>query len=61
MNSKNKIFRDLYRRINEFKRGYQPRSNLVKHENCDLLADSNIIIWQKDYFSQLLNVCKCGF
>jgi hypothetical protein len=27
--SKNKIIRDLYRGINEFKMGYQPRSNLV--------------------------------
>jgi hypothetical protein len=57
MNSKNKNIRDLYRRINEFKRGYQPRSNLVKDEKGDLLADSHIILnrW-KNYFSQLLNV-----
>jgi Fe-S cluster assembly ATPase SufC len=39
-NSKNKNFRDLYRGINDFKRGYQPRNNLVKNENFDLLADS---------------------
>jgi hypothetical protein len=39
-NSKNKSIRDLYRGINDFKRGYQPRSNLVKDENGDLLADS---------------------
>jgi hypothetical protein len=57
MNSKNKNIRDLYRGINEFKRGYQPRSNLVKDENGDMLADSNNIVngW-KSYFSQLLNV-----
>jgi hypothetical protein len=30
MNSKNKNIRDLYRRINEFKWGYQLRNNLVK-------------------------------
>jgi hypothetical protein len=56
MNNKNKNIRDLYRRINEFKRGYHPRSNLVKDENGDL-ADSNTIVnrW-KSYFSQLLNV-----
>jgi predicted nucleic acid-binding protein len=43
--------------INEFKRGYQPRSNLVRDENGDLLADSNTIVnrW-KSYFSQLLDV-----
>jgi hypothetical protein len=40
MNSKNKNIRDLYRGINEFKRGYQPRSNLVKDENGDLLVDN---------------------
>jgi hypothetical protein len=39
-NIKNKNIRDLYRGINEFKRGYQPRSNLVKDENGDLLAHS---------------------
>jgi hypothetical protein len=39
-NSKNKNIRDLYRGINEFKRGYQQRNNLVKDENGDLLADS---------------------
>jgi hypothetical protein len=28
-NSKNKNIRDVYRGINKFKNGYQPRSNLV--------------------------------
>jgi hypothetical protein len=57
MNSKNKNIRDLYRRINGFKRSYQPRNNLVKDENGDLLADShNILNGWKNYFSQLLNV-----
>jgi hypothetical protein len=57
MNSKNKNIRDLYRGINEFKRGYQLRSNLVKDENSDLLADShNILNRQKSYLSHLLNV-----
>jgi hypothetical protein len=39
--TKNKVknIRDLYRGINKFKRGYQPRSNLVKDENGDVLAD----------------------
>jgi hypothetical protein len=57
MNSKNKNIRNLYREINEFKNSYQPRSNLVKDENGDLLADSNFITnrW-KSYISQLLNV-----
>jgi hypothetical protein len=56
-NSKNKNIRGLYRGINEFKRGYQPRNNLLKDENGDLLADShNILNRCKNYFSQLLNV-----
>jgi hypothetical protein len=57
MNSKYKNIRDLCRGINEFKRGYQLRNNLVKDENGDLLADSHNILnrWKK-YFSQLLNV-----
>jgi hypothetical protein len=30
--SENKNIRDLYRDINDFKKGYQPRTNLVKEE-----------------------------
>jgi hypothetical protein len=56
-NSENKNIRDLYRGINEFKRGYQLRNNLVKDENGDLLADFHISLTRwKNYFSQLLNV-----
>jgi hypothetical protein len=57
MNSKDKNIRNLYREMNEFKRGYQSRTNLLKDENGDLLADScnNVNRW-KSYFSQLLNV-----
>jgi hypothetical protein len=58
MNGKNKNkIRDLYRGINEFKRGYQLRNSLVKYKNGDLLADSNSISNRlKNYFFQLLNV-----
>jgi di/tripeptidase len=52
----NKNIRDLYRGLNEFKRGYQPRNNLVKHKNVHLLADSHILNRWKKNFSQLLNV-----
>jgi hypothetical protein len=49
--------RDLCRGINEFKRGYQPRNNLVQDENVDLFAYSlNILNRWKNYFYQLLNV-----
>jgi hypothetical protein len=56
-NSKNKNIRDLYRGINKFKKGYQPRTNLVKDEKCDLLVDPHKIVnrWM-NYFCQLLNI-----
>jgi hypothetical protein len=59
--SKNKNIRDLYRGINEFKKGCQPRTNLVKDEGGDLLVDPNKILnrW-KNYFCQLLNVHGAG-
>jgi hypothetical protein len=34
--SKIKNVRDLYRGINDFKKGYQPRTNIVKDEQGDL-------------------------
>jgi hypothetical protein len=37
-NNKNKNIRDLYRGINLFKKGYQPRSNIIKDEICNLLG-----------------------
>jgi len=56
-NSKIKNIRDLYRGINDFKKGYQPRCNMVKDEKVDLVADSHGIVarW-RSYFSQLFNV-----
>jgi hypothetical protein len=48
----NKNIGDPYRGINEFNKGYQPRSNLVKYENSDLIADSHNILngWKNDFF-----------
>jgi hypothetical protein len=37
--NKNKNIRHLYIGINEFKKGYQPRINIIKDENGNLLAD----------------------
>jgi hypothetical protein len=55
-NNKNKNIRDLYRGINEFKRGYKLRNNFMKDGNCDLFADTHNILYKwKNYFSQLLN------
>jgi hypothetical protein len=56
-NSKNKNIRELYKGINKFKKGYQPRTNLIKNERGDPLANPHKMLnrW-KDYFCQLL---KC--
>ena len=43
-NSKNKNIRDLYRGINDFKKGYQARTNVVNDEKGDLVADSYSIV-----------------
>jgi hypothetical protein len=43
-NSKNKNTRELYRAINEFKKGYQPKTNLVKDDKGNLLADPHKIL-----------------
>jgi hypothetical protein len=49
----------LYRGSNDFKKGYQPRTHIVKEEKGDLVADSHSILarWRND-FSQLLNVLE---
>ena len=48
---------DLYRSISDFKKGYQPRCNIVNDEKGDLVANSHGIVarWW-NYFSQLFNV-----
>jgi hypothetical protein len=47
----------LYRGIIEFKRGYRPRTNVIKDEKGDLVADShNILARWRNHFSQLLNI-----
>jgi hypothetical protein len=43
-NSKNKNIRNLYRGINKFKKGYQPRTNLAQDERGDLLVDPHKIV-----------------
>jgi hypothetical protein len=56
LKSKNKNIRDLCRGITEFKKGYQPKTNLVKDERGDLADPQNILTMWKNYFCQLLNV-----
>ena len=56
INSKINNIRDLYMGINDFKKGYQPRTILVKDEK-DLVADSHSIMTRwRNYFSRLMNV-----
>ena len=56
-NSKINNVRGLYRGINDFKKGYQPSTTMVRDEKGDLVADPHSIMarW-RIYFSQLLNV-----
>ena len=56
-NSKIQNIRDLYTGIDDFRKGYQPRCNIVKDEKGDLVADSHSIVarWRK-YFYQLFDV-----
>jgi hypothetical protein len=46
----------LYRGINNFKKGYQPRTNVEKDKKGDLVADCHSILarWRNHFF-QLLN------
>ena len=47
----------MYRGISDLKTGYQPRTNIVKDDKGDLIADSHSILarW-KNHFSRLLNI-----
>jgi hypothetical protein len=48
---------NLYRGINDVKKGYQPRTRIEKDEKGDLVADCHSITarW-RNYFSQVLNI-----
>jgi hypothetical protein len=47
----------LYSGINDFKKGYQPRTNTVRDEKSDLVTDTHSILsrWRNS-FSQLFSV-----
>jgi hypothetical protein len=54
-----KNIRDLFRGINKFKKGYQPRINITstKNEDGNLRADPQIVLNSlKNFFNQVLNV-----
>jgi len=43
--------------MNDFMKGYQPRTNMVNDEKGDLVADSySIFARWRNHFSQLLNI-----
>ena len=47
----------MCRGINDFKKGYHPRTNIVEGEKGDFVADSySIVAGRRNNFSQLLNV-----
>jgi hypothetical protein len=51
----------VYRGINEFKKGYQPRTNLVKDERVEIAVDPHKNLNRlKNFFCQLLNVHRAG-
>jgi hypothetical protein len=56
-NSKIKNITDFYGGISDFKKGYQPRTNIVKDKKGDLVTDFHSILarWS-NHFSELLNV-----
>jgi hypothetical protein len=47
MNSKKKNIRDLYRGINGFKRGYQPRNNVKDSPVAEITNLTNLTIYQR--------------
>jgi hypothetical protein len=49
-NNKNRSIRDLYRGIKGFKKGYQPRINIIKDENGNLLADTQNVLNRRKIF-----------
>jgi hypothetical protein len=57
LETNNKKIRDLYRGINELKKGYHPIINIIKDEYGNLLADpQNVLNRLKNFFNQLLNI-----
>ena len=55
-NNKIKNITGLYRGTTDFKKSYQPITNIVKYEKGDLVTDSHRILakW-RNHFSQLMN------
>ena len=60
--SKIKNIGDLYRGIYDFKKGYQPKTNIVRDEKIGVVADNHSILarW-RNHFSQLFNAHGVGY
>jgi transposase len=55
-NSTSWSIRYLYRAINNFKKGYQLKTNMVKNEKGDLVADRHSVLTRyRNHFPQLFN------
>ena len=50
-NSKIKRIKQFFSGIDDFKKGYQPRTNIAKDEKGDLVADSHSILvrWRNNF------------
>jgi hypothetical protein len=56
-NSKTKNIRDLFRGISDCKKGYQPRTNIVKNEKGNLFTYFHTnLVRRRNHFSWQLNV-----
>ena len=55
-NSKNKNIWEMYKGINEFKKGYQPRTYVIQKRSDTIVTDTASILsrWEQ-FFSNLLN------
>ena len=55
-NSKNKNIREMYKGINELKKGYQPHAYVIKKHDDTIVADTTGILsrWER-FYSNLLN------
>jgi hypothetical protein len=55
--SKNKNIREMHRGINDFKKGYQLRTNIVKIQKGNLVAEFDSILTRRsNHFFELLNI-----
>jgi hypothetical protein len=47
----------LYGGTTDFKKGYQPKTDIIKYENGDGIVDTHGVVGRwRNHFSQLLNV-----